>query len=216
MTQIFVYGEVDLPPIPDELLSNLNFCSEEKYIADIGYGKVFVKDNKIKNNTSYSRYMLWDDALVTWFKKTVPPWPSHEHLILQKNAPNGNDKDCIFPVHQDLRRMFALNYILDAGGDCVITSWFRDVNQPVLRGLNKPIGMQSDSGPVDYADTKLLASAHFEVRKWYLIRANVLHDVDHIDSERSSITVPYFDEDILNEFKQKNLFKSIKEIDVID
>jgi hypothetical protein len=213
MKSIFLYGEVDLPPIPSGLLFNLDFCSEEKFLPDVGFGQTFVKDNKLKTNTSYSKYSLINNQLIKWIKQTVPPWPEHESLTIQKSAPNNNLKDCLHPAHHDLRRIFALNYVLNAGGDSVVTSWYKDINQPILRNPNRPRGVLTDSGPMNYDTSICLGSAQFELHKWYLIRTNVLHDVDHIDHERSSITIPYFDESIVNDFKQKNLFKTIKEIE---
>ena len=211
MTKIFLYGEVDLPPIPPKLLIDTNNFPVEKFVVDIGYGKVFKKNNAIKKNAAYAKWTVNHEPLINWVKDTVPPWPDTEALTIQKNLPNGSDTDTVFPVHHDVRRMFALNYIVSTGGESVITSWFKDVNQPIIRSLNKKIGVQSDSGPVDYADVELLSSICCEPGKWYLIRTNVLHDVDHIDSDRTAVTIPYFNENIITEFKQKNLFKSIME-----
>lgn len=212
MTPIFLYGEVDLPPIPSKFLLNTDSYPVEKYVVDIGYGKDFKKNKIAQKNSAYAKYIVDDESLISWIKETVPPWPSNENLTIQKVIPNGSDKDTIFPVHHDVRRMFALNYILKTGGDSVTTSWFKDVNQPLVRSLKKEIGMQSDTGPVEYNDVELLSSVQCQLGKWYLIRTNVLHDVDHVDFERSAITIPYFDETIITEFKQKGLFRNFYEI----
>ena len=210
---IFLYGEVDLPQIPSNLLVNADNFPQEKYVIDIGYGKIFEKHNQLKKNCAYAKWTIDYKPLIDWVKNTVPPWPEVEALTIQKNIANGTDKDTIFPAHHDVRRMFALNYVITTGGDSVITSWFKDVNQPLLRSLKKQIGMQTDTGAVEYKDLEFLASVHCDPGKWYLIRTNVLHDVDHVDGIRSAVTIPYFDENIVSEFKNQNLFKTIKEID---
>lgn len=212
MTSIFLYGEVDLPPIPSELLCNIDTFPPEKYVVDTGFGKIFERNNVVKKNCSYTKRIVTHALLANWVKNTVPPWPESEPLTIQKVIPAGLAGDSIFPIHHDLKRMFALNYILTTGGESVTTNWFRDINQPVVRSLEKKICMQSDTGPVEYADVEFLSSIQCVSGKWYLIRTNVLHDVDHIEYERSAVTIPYFNEDIVVEFKQKNLFKTIHEI----
>jgi hypothetical protein len=212
MTQVFLYGEVDLPAIPDHLLQTADQAPVEKYVTDIGYGKIFEKNGRTLTNCSYAKWTVTHQALIDWIKNTVPAWPESEAVTIQKNIPVGTDTNTTFPVHHDVRRMFALNYIIRTGGDNVITSWFRDTNQPLVRSLNKKPGVQSDSGPVNYADCECLASVQCEPSKWYLISTVVLHDVDHVDSERSAVTIPYFSDNVVQEFKIKKLFKTIKEI----
>jgi hypothetical protein len=212
MNPVFLYGEVDLPKVPDALLSTLHQCPQEKHVVDTGYGKTFYKDTRKLNNSIYDRYIVDHQPLIAWMKNTVPAWRESEAVALQKQLPQGLDKDTVFPVHHDVRRMFALNYILTTGGDSVTTSWFKDVNQPLVRSLTKQINMQTDTGPVEYKDLEFLSCMICEPHKWYLIRTNILHDVDHVDGVRSALTVPYFDTEIVDIFKQKSLFKNIKEI----
>lgn len=211
-SSIFLYGQVDLPPIPEELLIDTHGLPLEKYVVDIGYEKMFEKNNTLKKNCAYAKWTVNHQPLIDWITATVPAWPSSETLTIQKNIANGTDSDTLFPAHHDVRRMFALNYVIATGGDSVITSWFKDVNQPLVRSLNKKIGMQTDTGPVEYKDLRLLDSVQCHPGKWYLIRTNVLHDVDHVDNTRSAVTIPYFEETIVDELKSRKLFKTIKEI----
>ena len=213
MTKVFLYGEVDLPPIPNDLLIGTDQLPVEKYVTDIGYGKIFKKGNRTLTSCAYAKWTVTHQPLSDWVKKTVPAWPESEPLTIQKNMPNGTDTDTTFPVHHDVRRMFALNYVISTGGDNVITSWYQDNTQSLVRSLNKPPGVQSDSGPVDYEDCQLLSSVCCKPGCWYLISTIVLHDVDHVDSERSAVTIPYFTEHIVTEFKSQNLFKTIEEIE---
>lgn len=212
MTAVFLYGEVDLPAIPQDLLIDTDQLPLEKFIKDIGYQRQFIKDGRTKNNSAYAKWTVNYQPLLDWVKQTVPAWPEQELLTIQKIIATDAGSDAIFPVHHDVRRMFALNYIISTGGDNVLTNWYRDRSQPIVRSLQKPIGVQSDSGPVDYSQVDLLATTQCEAGKWYLISTSVLHDVDHVDGERSAVTIPYFDVSIVDYFKQKNLFRTIKEI----
>jgi hypothetical protein len=90
-------------------------------------------------------------------------------------------------VHSDIGREFALNYIIDTGGDAV-TSWYRENSKPITRTKIQG-GQQSDSGFVDYNNLEILESAVLEKNKWYLISTNVLHDVDNIVGSRKSISI---------------------------
>jgi hypothetical protein len=90
-------------------------------------------------------------------------------------------------VHSDIGREFALNYIIDTGGDAV-TSWYQENGKPMIRTKIQG-GQQSDSGFVDYNNLEILESAVLEKNKWYLISTNVLHDVDNIVGSRKSISI---------------------------
>ncbi len=212
MTNVFLHGEVDLPPIPDHLFATINEYPIEKHVHDIGYGKVFYKKERRLNNCSYSKAIVDHQPLIDWIKNNLAFWNNAESLTIQKNIPIGNETNTTHPVHHDVRRMFALNYIISTGGSGVITSWYKDRKQPLIRSLNKSPGVQTDTGPVDYADCDCLDSMLFEQGKWYLINTSVLHDVDHVDSVRCSVTIPFFSTDIVEELKRQKLFRTMKEI----
>lgn len=213
MTTVFLYGEVDLPAIPSELLIDVKHMPLEKYVIDIGYNRIFEKQGQTKNNCAYAKWIINHQPLLDWVTQTVPAWPAQEKLTIQKIIATDTKPDAVFPVHHDVRRMFALNYIITTGGNGVMTSWYRDRSHPIVRSLQKPPGQQSDSGPVDYSEVDLLATTQCEAGKWYLISTSVLHDVDHVDGERSAVTIPYFDASIVDYFKQQNLFKTIVEVE---
>lgn len=213
MSKIFIWGQVDLPPVPDHFLRNVENFQTEKFIIDMGYGRTFIKNGQIKSNSTYGKWTIPPGEFLDWIRQHVPPWPQQEPVSIQKNSTTSSAAEAMFPVHHDVKRMFALNYMVTTGGRRVFTSWYKDQGQPVLRSLTKPIGVQSDTGPVDYNTLTLLESAQFDTGRWYLIRTNVLHDVDHIQSERASVTVPYFDHSVVDYFKNLNKFLTIKEID---
>jgi len=208
----FLYGEVNLPPIPAELLTTevLESLPWEKWMADTGHGRAYIRDGKTLTGCSYGKQIVDYEPLINWVKQQVPSWPSSEWLTIQHSKPNNNDTDTTQVAHTDIRRKFALNYMISLGGDSVMTNYYRDRKKPLCRG-NKPPNMDTDNGRVDYENLDCIASVKLEVGKWYLIRTNALHEVDHLDGLRSSITIPYFDDSALNYFKQQDLFKTVKE-----
>jgi hypothetical protein len=72
-------------------------------------------------------------------------------------------KDFCNHIHRDPRQ-YAINYIIDAGGDNVITSIYN-------------------------SDLSVLDSKCVPINNWHYFQANNLHDVQNITSKRVSLTV---------------------------
>ena len=208
----FLYGEVNLPPIPAELLTTevLESLPWEKWMVDAGHQRKYKKDGRILTGCGYGKQIVDYEPLINWIKQQVPPWPSSEWLTIQHSKPNAGDINTTQVAHTDVRRKFALNYMITLGGAAVTTSYYRDPARPLCRG-NKPVSMDTDTGTSNYDNLECIATFQAQASRWYLIRTNVLHEVDHLDSIRSSITIPYFDDRALDYFKQHDLFKTVEE-----
>jgi hypothetical protein len=218
---VFLYGEVDLPPVPDELLTNeiLEKMPWQVWTADKSFSRTYVKNGRRLKGASYGKAIVDYEPLVSWIKQQVPAWPDHEELTIQHAEPQPGESDATQVAHTDLRRLFALNYMITTGGDQVETSFYKDRNEDVCRGEagfhNKKIPeMDTVNGAVDYNNLEKLASFKAQPKKWYLLRVNALHEVDCLQSTRSSITIPYFDLNIVDYFQQRNLFKNRKDYHV--
>lgn len=200
---IFLWAELDLPPLPPELS---NFKVEySNYHVDIGYGLTHIKNNKELVACDLEIKMINDPVVKLWFKSFLPNpltnQPIIEKMILQSQCnTSSTSSTTTHIVHSDISRYFALNYILDTGGKNVITSWYRETNMPYSRTKDKG-WQQADTGAVDYNNLECLASKVFEKDKWYLIATDILHDVDYIETTRSSISVSYTDPNALDFFK---------------
>lgn len=215
---VFLYGEVDLPPVPVELLTDQIMAELpwQVWTADKSFSRTYVKQGRQLLGASYGKAIVDYEPLVAWIKATVPAWPAHEELTIQHAAPQPGNTDATQVAHTDLRRLFALNYMISTGGDQVTTSFYRDRHKDICRGgtgfENKKIPeMDTVDGAVDYDNLDCVTSFTAEKGHWYLLRVNALHEVDHLESTRSSITIPYFDEGVIDYFKEKNLFKNIVE-----
>lgn len=214
MTQtVFLYGEVDLPPVPDEFLTDeiLSAMPWQVWTADKSFSRTYVKQGRQLQGASYGKAIVDYAPLVAWITGTVPAWPAHEELTIQHAAPQPGNSDATQVAHTDLRRLFALNYMISTGGDQVTTSFYRDRNEDICRGgtgfENKKIPeMDTVNGAVDYDNLDCVASFKAQKGRWYLLRVNALHEVDHLESTRSSITVPYFDDSVVEYFEKNNKF----------
>ena len=211
---IFLYGEVDLPLIPESLITQeiLDSFPNEVYVHNTGYDRVYRKNNRLLKNASYIKKNITSAPLQQWLSEQIPLYVRDTDATVQISQPAGTDTDTTHIVHTDQRRKFALNYFLSTGGDSVVTEFYRETNASICRGI-KPSGYLTDTGFVDYENLEILDSPKFITQRWYLIATNVLHGVDHIDHPRISISLPYFDARVMQEFKNKNLFKTIMEIE---
>jgi hypothetical protein len=225
MTQLFLYGEVNLPPIPPELLVFFESLVLKKEFNDIGYGLVHKKNNRLLKACRYSIKSTNDILLLNWFYNNQIPVTHNNYL---EPAITTNPKEILIQtqiaynepsthvVHSDIHRVFALNYMLELGGDDVLTTWYQEKNMPLRRSKNKgqygaPQQQLADTGNIEYDNLEILGSARLEKHKWYLVATDILHDVDNIVGQRSSITFGYYNNTILQILKKENLLTDITE-----
>jgi hypothetical protein len=185
------YHQIDLPTVPEELLYFLSSVNSSQILTvdDIGYGHTHKKGDRSFVSCGYARVKI-NEPLMDWLNQNIPHLNLSFMTIAQLQISKENVPSTHI-VHSDIRRKFALNYIIDTGGDAV-TSWYRENGKPIYRTKIQG-GQQSDSGFVDYNNLELLESAVLEKNKWYLIATNVLHDVDNIIGTRKSISIGIYE-----------------------
>jgi hypothetical protein len=182
------YHLINLPPIPKELLNFRSSIdpSQVTSVDDIGYGYNHKKGNRDLVSCRYVWAKIKDyKPLMDWLTQHIPNL--NLQLVTGQMQESKENMPSTHIVHSDIGREFALNYIIDTGGDA-ITSWYRENSKPMTRTKIQG-GRQADSGFVDYNNLELLESAVLEKNKWYLIATNVLHDVDNIVGARKSISI---------------------------
>jgi hypothetical protein len=225
MTTPFLYSEVTLPSIPQELLVFFESLVLKKEFDDIGYGLVHKKNNQLLKACSYSIKATDNIPLLNWFHSNQIPVTHNNYLdpvIINKpeqiliQTQTAHNEPSTHVVHSDIHRVFALNYMLSLGGDDVLTTWYQEKNMPLRRSKNKgqygsPQRQLADTGNVEYANLEIIGSARFEKNKWYLLATDILHDVDNIVGQRSSITFGYYNDTILQILKKENLLTNIIE-----
>ena len=220
-----LYREVNLPPIPEELLIFSETLTLKKELKDIGYGLVHKKGDRILKASAYSIKATNDILLLNWFHTNQIPVTHNNYLDLSITytpkeiliqTQTAHNEPSTHVVHSDIHRVFALNYMLSLGGDDVLTTWYQEKNMPLRRSKNKgqhgaPQRQLTDTGNVEYDNLEVLGSARFEKNKWYLVSTDILHDVDNIVGQRSSITFGYYNDTILQILKKENLLTNITE-----
>jgi hypothetical protein len=183
------YHLIDLPTIPTELLRFRSSIDPSQVITvdDIGYGYDHKKGDRDLVSCRYVWARIKDyQPLMNWLNQNIP-YLDPSLIVIAQMQTSKETMPSTHIVHSDIGREFALNYIIDTGGDAV-TSWYRENGKPMTRTKIQG-GRQSDSGFVDYNNLELLESAVLEKNKWYLISTNILHDVDNIVGNRKSISI---------------------------
>jgi hypothetical protein len=194
------YKELDFPPIPEYLL-------EEEVIPsigtdDIGYGQDHYKNGEKINPCSYWFSDIKNRELINWIWKNIPATKMVGKMTFQQAYHKTGGYHI---VHSDILRSYAINYMIELGGDEAWTSWYKEKDQPLKR-LKKGGLSQSDTGYIDYSNLELLDTVKFEQGKWYILSTDVLHDVGKIVGTRKSVTIsipPYLEkrtlENLLND-----------------
>ena len=196
--QVFLYAELDLPPIPLQLLADAGEPRIVQINEDISYGGNYVKDGVKLKGAEFKRGIFDYAPLLAWLKENNIPGSevfSKVHLQMQTDGTH--------TIHSDVARIYALNYVVETGGDNVITSWYQQKNNPVHVPKNLPEGKERPT----YDNTVLLGSAHLKKDRWYLIAVNILHDVGVISSTRKVISFNFNDESIIDLINTKQLIK---------
>jgi hypothetical protein len=178
---IFLYREFNFSKIPEELYQP-EFDNDFTY-NDIGYGLNHIKNNVSLVACGYSARKVKGE-LFDWLANNLPI--EINYCVAQQHQPK--DMPSTHIVHSDIKRLYSLMYMIDTGGDNVITSWYQEKGKPRFR--SKETGeYQSDSGFVGYDNLELLDSKIFEKNKWYLMATDILHDVGNITGFRQSIGI---------------------------
>lgn len=113
-------------------------------------------------------------------------WQIHENSL-------NLDSGVQMTVHTDgPRGPFVISYMIEKGGDNIITRWYQEHGQPIERAPK--IGFTKDQIP--YENLTELESIEIELNRWILFRSDILHDVKPIMTRRKCFTVGFFDKDL--------------------
>lgn len=190
----FFYKELDLPPIPEELLAHLPNIDSRTTSKDVGYGYHYSKNGVEIQSCTYSWDIINEGIVLSWLKENIPPIQKHLANInfpvyMQTTTPRHSGIGAHI-VHSDFKRIAGLNYHWSLGGDAVVNRWYKEKDKPLLRTKTHR-GRQADSGHVKYDDLEILEEVITKKNCWYLINVACLHDVQNITGTRQGVTVPF-------------------------
>jgi hypothetical protein len=175
------YKILDLPSIPKNLLQCHSTIIRS---VDTTHGREYIKNGQPIQSVHYTK-MTAAKKLKDWVVDNVPGVT--EDMIFLQSFSGGTTQ----LIHSDLLRMFALNFIIDVGGNNVTTTWYQENEQPLSRYKDPAIhGLgQANNKIIDYDNCAVLEQVQFKQHQWSLIRTDVLHDIDHMTGVRSAVSI---------------------------
>lgn len=102
--------------------------------------------------------------------------------------------------HCDLRRRYALNYIIDCGGENVRTQWWKEKGYPIER-LHETGAEGMSYWVQNYDDVEIIDDVCFSPGVWILLNTKILHSVENVTGPRSFLTASIPD---MDQFPWKN------------
>jgi hypothetical protein len=165
------FSYLKFPVIPDEFLKNIYLRK------NLAYSKFYEEINK--KEVYGSRIAHVDNNLKKWIVTNIFPYlnPTNEYVdhimihvseyIVYNDEHNGwkyHNVSGIVPIHKDWSRSFPVNYVIEAGGNNVITSWYND-------------------------DHSLIEEHKIKPNKWHILSGKVFHGVKGIEPGKERILI---------------------------
>ena len=170
----FFWLELDLPPLPNNLIQQAINCSDDQRI--IKSTDRVIHDNGIeyKNGTNV-RYRVSPD-IHNWVKENIIDDYAEISTQVLSNGP------CAGP-HLDKLRIYHLFYLIEHGGADHETVWFREPGKPIFRTDFLIFD--------DYSKLTELHRTKLPVGKWVLFNSKVIHDVQRLNPTlaRKTLTI---------------------------
>jgi hypothetical protein len=179
--------ELDFPAPPSWVLNQLDHCVKHRNLELTDNNKISLSNgyssrSVIKDSVSYTsrfqkRYILGKD---------VEDWISNS-TEFAATLPTVTINEGVGPYHGphvDAGREYALTYMIETGGENILTSWWIKVNMPLV------IKDNDDSARLtsNYDDQLcLLHQIKMEPNKWYLYNTRILHSVEGCKNARISL-----------------------------
>jgi len=153
--------------LPDNVYTPQSPRTTDGYINHIQY-----KDLSEKKSGSIVYHELTNE-FESWIKGNI----TEQYKRVKFSIHHGD----IAPPHTDYLRDFGINYIHVLGGDNVKTVWYQEEGFPVVRDgrCRQP----------NYQKLSVLEEVVLPVNQWHILRTDILHSVENLQSNRIRITV---------------------------
>jgi hypothetical protein len=181
---MILYKKLNFIPVPENLL---NFeLTLFNTVKDSGYGFSYKKNNIELTPCIVRKYKFNHEPLREWVKRNIVLIKDKiKYVCIHEPIDN---KPSTQIVHSDILRKTVLIYLIDTGGDNVITTWYQERGKSLYRGKDSGKKL-CDSGFVDYDNLDVIESVKLESKCWYVLDGEILHDVDNIISQRKSLHI---------------------------
>lgn len=192
------YFEIlDLPEIPLHLIQEirLRLDNDKQFLAKKSYQnlpgfeeyrnrKLLCQDKKTKISVTAERY-LPSDELTLWIMTNVHATPISVNINLT------NIKSDSFGPHVDPGRRQIMMYVIDPGGENVVTKWWQQIGHSIIRTDLQDLTSKYNADVSDYTQLKECASLCIRPGQWVkFCDTAILHSVENLISPRLTVQIP--------------------------
>jgi hypothetical protein len=173
-----------LPQVPDNLvhqaieIASANSSTDSSYIdVDHHYRyRTLVKDNQ----TMQSRCQIacnMDQNWITWVNDNIVSGCLETGVRV--NNVNGST---VHGPHTDPPvQKYKLYYLIKEGGDNVLTCWYQEHNQPLIRPAGTTV--------CDFSQVSKIDQLTIPKHQWLLFNTNILHGIENVVTQRVNLSV---------------------------
>lgn len=192
--------QLNLPPVPLDIQTELvNFANEYiktwKPESNDGYKAVY-GDQPI-NYAERKVVVGFSNPRLTQFVESVCPLIKNISLFLMVNKGTG---PAVMPPHTDFDRELAINFVVQTGGDNVVTSFFKECNNP------PPVIKNGHILSRFFHEDRLekIGSIVFKQNNWVMFSSQNPHTVENIEGFRIliSMTMDYTEDEVVKNFPE--------------
>lgn len=184
----------NLPPVPQHFVDiahdlrksidleelDLGWKSEKTSDDDCYKNRKLLIDGK-EEPTTYQRRKDIGQEFDNWVHKNIHPQGRSCGVSLTDGRLGRHQGP-----HTDLKRNFALIYLLDSGGPDTATCFYKENGHPIVRSDRQAVCN-------DYSRLQLIERAQFPIAKWVILNVMILHGVENIETIRTSFQVSIAD-----------------------
>lgn len=187
--QTYTYQFVDLAAPPTQLIDRaLSVDRDQQNIAvshqfsdhdeKIYAARVLNHNQQQIQHVRQTRYNL-DSDWQQWIRDNIA------NNFIECTVSIGGPSQGHLGPHTDRARDFVLLYVLVPGGENVLTTFWQEHNQSVLR----PHATLVD----DYQQLSMISEVDLGVRRWVVLDSRILHSVQNLQGSRINIQIAFDD-----------------------
>lgn len=186
-THTWYYEYLDLPPIPEEFIREAqSILTDERSDPINSYSLGAVNHQMFRKLNLYGEEITSRSVIRFRINSQFEAWIRTNIVSDYVDvgvAPSAreNDTDDTLGAHSDTTRNYLLLYLFDTSNKGQITRWWQEQGKPIVRERNTYNNV--------FATMTLLEETEFEITRWVLMNATVLHSVHNVQGYRNAVHV---------------------------
>jgi len=191
-----IHSLLNLPQLPSALLDHITASIIGAPMQKVSGRKIVQLDGSTADDAVYNRWPL-SQEYTEYVNELIPELSNSNFNIGFQSIANSSGQLCQLHPHTDgaVRGPFCIAFLISTGGMDVETIWWQQHEQDLLRS---PWSHVWDLASLDKVD-----SVVFPEGRWNIMRTDLIHSVQNIDTNRVAFTIGFFDEDLFDLIQEK-------------